>query len=113
MLSVARKPLPAILEEMIIFLGGGVDVADYAVANTEAVGANALEALKRKNAVLLANHGLVAVGRDMEKAVKAAQLVEKMAKVYWGANQIGKSHNVSSESVKKFNATFEKDYSTY
>ncbi len=111
-LSVARKPLPAIFEEMAIFIGGDVRVADYAIANTREVGKSALKALRGRNACLLANHGVVAVGRTAPDAVKAASLVEKMARVYIGSQALGGAKAIHESSLKSFRRRFDELFST-
>ncbi|MFC2154396.1 class II aldolase/adducin family protein [Candidatus Altiarchaeota archaeon] len=110
MLSVARISIPVLLEEMLIFLGGSVEVSDFGVANTDEISERAVKALGKSNGILMANHGVVVCGRNMEHTVKMAELVEKMARVYWGASQIGKPKEVPKEGhaifLEKFNSKF-------
>ncbi|MFX1477422.1 MAG: class II aldolase/adducin family protein, partial [Promethearchaeota archaeon] len=89
MLSIVRKSIPVIMEEMYIFLGGSVSVSDFGEAHTEEIGEVALKALGIKNSALLANHGTIVCGKSIEQSVKFAELVEKLAKIYWGALQVG------------------------
>lgn len=88
-LSVLRRPLPPIIDEMPIQLGGTIEVADYAFTGTEAIGTNVLRALGDRAAVLLANHGNVCVGRDLPHALHVAISMEAIAQVYVQALQIG------------------------
>ena len=82
-LAVLRRPLPPILEELVIYLGGTVEVAKYAPgAGSEGLITHALMALGDRAAVLLANHGTVCVGRDLDKAFDIAQLVEQASRIY-------------------------------
>ncbi len=81
-LAVLRRPLPPILEELVIFLGGTVEVATYAGAGSQALIENAIAALADRSAVLLANHGVVAVGRDLQRSFDIACIVEQAAKIY-------------------------------
>jgi L-fuculose-phosphate aldolase len=106
MLSVAKKEIPLIFEEMVIFLGGPIRLAKYAQSGTDDLGKNAIEAMGESNVCLLSNHGTVACGRDMQKAVKAALLVEKMAQVYVGANLLGHVEVVPDQSLPKFQEYF-------
>ncbi|MFH0860250.1 MAG: class II aldolase/adducin family protein [Candidatus Altiarchaeota archaeon] len=112
MLSAAREKIPVLLEEMAIFLGGEVNVSEYAEANTEKIGAKAVKALGNRNGTLLANHGALVCGRTVEHTVKMAELVEKMAKVYVGAKLIGKPHKIPQKNLKKFLQKHGKDFST-
>lgn len=82
-LAVLRRPLPPILEELVIYLGGTVEVAEYAAgAGSEDLIKNTLKALGDRSAVLLANHGTVCMGKDLEKAFDIAHLVEQAAQIY-------------------------------
>jgi len=112
MLSVVRKKIPVLMEEMIAFLGGEVEVAEFTPAHTEELGDKAVMALRTSNAVLLANHGAVVCARNMECAVKSAELVEKMAMLYWGASLIGEPTAIAERDLSRFRAYFESDYST-
>jgi L-fuculose-phosphate aldolase len=102
MLSVAKKELPVIFEEMVTFIGGPVHLAEYTPAGTGDLGAGALAAMGDTNACLMTNHGVVVCGRDVRGAVKAATLVEKMAKIYWGALALGNAEVVAEENYGKF-----------
>ncbi len=101
-LSIAQKGIPIIMEEMYIFLGGSVDVSDFGKAHTEEIGQVALNTLAKKNAALLANHGVIVCGKSMDHAVKFAELVEKLAKIYWGTLQIGEPKVISTEYLERF-----------
>jgi L-fuculose-phosphate aldolase len=111
-LSIIRKKIPVIMEEMIVLLGGEVNVSEFGLAHTESIGENVTAALGRTNAALLANHGVLVTGRNMDYAIKIAELVEKMAKIYWGALQIGEPISVPNESYSKFIDDFNSNFST-
>ncbi len=113
MLSVVRKGIPIIMEEMFIFLGGSVDVSEFGEAHTIEIGEVALNALGNKNAALLANHGLIVCGKSLEHAVKFAELVEKLANVYWGALQIGEPNLISKEHLDRFQKLFDSLFANY
>ncbi|TFG00952.1 MAG: class II aldolase/adducin family protein [Promethearchaeota archaeon] len=106
MLSVLRKSIPIIMEEQVVFLGGGVDVSSYGEAHTTDLGSVALNALDYKNSALLANHGSILCGRSIDHAVKFAELTEKLAKIYWGALQAGEPYVLDDEDLSKFKAMF-------
>lgn len=112
MLAVARKDIPILLEEMVIFLGGPVGVSEFGPAHTDDIGDRALRALGSNNAALLANHGVLACGRTKEQAVKAAELVEKMARIYWGAYQIGRPMTIAQQACSRFREDFETNFGT-
>jgi len=113
MLSVARKKIPVLLEEMVIILGGVVNVSKFRIAHTGDIGEKALRALGTTNAILLANHGVLVCGRTMEHAVKMAELAEKMARIYWGSSQIGGPIVIPEESYSGFIEDFNSEFATY
>jgi L-fuculose-phosphate aldolase len=88
--AVAGLDIPVILEEQMLFLGGEIKLAGYAPSGTPEMATNVLEALGKRNAVLLANHGAVGVGSTMRDAFTACELIEKTAKVYLWALSAGK-----------------------
>ena len=87
--AVNRMPIAATLTEMFPFLGGAVECAPYAAPGTPEVGEYAVPLLKGKGGCLLANHGVLAIGRDMEQAYIRAEYIEDAAKVYSIAKTIG------------------------
>jgi L-ribulose-5-phosphate 4-epimerase len=113
MLSVIRKKIPIIMEEMVILLGGDIKVSDFKIAHTKELGINAIDKMGEANAVLLANHGVLVCGRNIDFALKAAELVEKIAKIYWGSLQIGDPMEIPNEAFNKFKNDFNLKFSTY
>jgi L-fuculose-phosphate aldolase len=87
-LSCVLDELPCVHYEMLL-LGGPVRVARYETFGTRALAAAAVEALDGRTAALLANHGTIAFGTDLDAAVRATELLEWVATVYWRAAQIG------------------------
>ena len=80
--AVLRKPLPPIVDEFVIRLGGQVEVAEYGQPGSEELAKNVVEALGPRNAVLLANHGALCCGPTMEVALHNALLLERVAHIY-------------------------------
>ncbi|MFX0002722.1 MAG: class II aldolase/adducin family protein [Candidatus Hodarchaeota archaeon] len=113
MLSIVGKGIPIIMEEMYAFLGGSVDLSEFGKAQTGEIGEVALKALGIKNAALLANHGVIVCGKSLDHAVKFAELVEKLAKMYWGALQIGKPNLIPEEYLERFEKIFNSLFANY
>lgn len=87
--AAARREVPPILDDMAQLLGPSVRVADYALPNTKKIVKATIKALKGRNAALLANHGAVVVGRDMEEAFWGCQVLEKACKAFIEAEFLG------------------------
>lgn len=81
-LACTRQDLPA-FHYMVAGAGGSsIRCAEYATYGTQELSDNALAALAGRHACLLANHGVIALGKDVGSAFKMAQLVEELAKQY-------------------------------
>jgi L-ribulose-5-phosphate 4-epimerase len=87
--AVAGKGIPPILEEEVFALGGGVELAEYALPGTRELATNAVAALGGRNACLLAHHGVIAVGPRIQDALLKAEIVERAAEIYIMATTIG------------------------
>ena len=83
-----REEIPAV-HYLVGFAGKRVPVADYATYGSEALARNAVAALGSGNAVLLANHGLLAVGLDLGAAFSVAEEIELVARLYYQARSSG------------------------
>jgi L-fuculose-phosphate aldolase len=70
-------------------LGGPVRVAPYRTFGTPELAAAVLDALEGRTAALMANHGEVSHGHDLDAAVEASRLLEWGCTLYWRAAQIG------------------------
>lgn len=80
--------IPAV-HYMVGLAGKRVSVAPYATFGSEELARNVADALGDRNAVLLANHGLVAVGRDMPAAFAVAEEIEFVARIYFQTRCVG------------------------
>lgn len=98
-LAVAHKSIPPVLEDLARYVGGEVPIAPYARAGTPELARVAVETLAQKNAVLLANHGVVGVGRTAVEALIVCQIVEKAAKIYLLSDLIAYPVVLSAEDV--------------
>ncbi len=92
--AVAGLKIPLILDDQVACLGGEINVAEYAPSGTEEMVCHVVAALGARNAVLMANHGALGVGKDLRDAVVNCELLEKTAKVYVHALAIGKVNQV-------------------
>ena len=74
--------LPAVHYTIIKF-GGAVRVARYETFGTEELAASVIDALKDRSAALMANHGAIVAGREIEGAVSMAIHLEWLASIYY------------------------------
>ena len=80
-----------------LLLGGPVRVAPYATFGTPELAAHVREALAGRLAALMANHGAVAIGATLDKAVEHAQLLEWLATLHLRATALGTPHVLTDE----------------
>lgn len=89
MFALAHEPIPAVIEEVVVYVGGDVPCCDYKGTGTAELGDEVAANLADRGAALLANHGLVTCASSPEKALANAALVERTAKIVWGARAMG------------------------
>ena len=88
-LACLRRGIPSFHYEVAFAGGADIRCAPYATFGTPALSDRAGEALVDRRACLLANHGAVAVGPDLDAAVELSEKVEALARLYWQALQAG------------------------
>jgi L-ribulose-5-phosphate 4-epimerase len=99
-LSVLRRPLPPVIDEMMMYLGGQIEVTDYAFTGTDAVGENVVRALGDRAGVILANHGNVCIGKSLERALHVAVTMEWSARIYVQALQLDEPVLLPDDAVR-------------
>lgn len=98
--AAACAPIPAVLDEQVVTLGGPVEVAEYGPSASEQLAQHAVAALGDRAAVLLRHHGAIAVGADLEEAVAVAELTERVAKVCALAASLGGARPLPDDIVR-------------
>lgn len=105
--AVLRKPIPQIVDEMGFVLGGEVRVAPYAQPGTLELARQAVATLEDRMGILLANHGVLSVGRDLDEALKVAILIEHVAFIYLMASSAqSEVFSLPMEAVDHQNSLF-------
>jgi L-fuculose-phosphate aldolase len=106
--AAARVPLPAFLDEFGVFVGEEVRVADYAMSGTPDIAENVVKAMgEDSNAVFLASHGLVTVGRTLFDAMRVARMVERAAHTYLWTQVLGGAAELPEEVKAFFRQAFQ------
>lgn len=108
-LAIARKPIPACHYMIAAFGGSDIRCAGYALYGTAELSELALSALEGRQGCLLANHGMIAVGPDLEKAMWNAVELETLARQYYLSLTLGSPHILSDQEI----AETAKGFSTY
>ena len=105
-----NEPIPA-SHYLIAYAGQEIPVAGYEPPGTEALGELAADAMGQDHdAVLLKNHGVMAVGETGEGALEVAQMVEFCARIHHQALAVGEPEIMDSEDVEYLRHMFKEDY---
>ncbi|KAA1429441.1 class II aldolase/adducin family protein [Nocardioides antri] len=92
--SISLGEIPVVHYQQLL-LGGAVRVAPYATFGTPQLATRVVAALEGRAAALMANHGSVAIGATLDKAVENALLLEWLCTVYRDALAMGKPATLS------------------
>ena len=98
--SSHQKNIPAF--HYMVAVAGGEDLkcTKYATFGTKQLSRNIIKALKNRTACLIANHGQVAFGNNLEKAFELAQEIENICHQYINALRIGIPKILSKKEMK-------------
>jgi L-fuculose-phosphate aldolase len=88
-LACAGREIPS-MHYMVAMAGGAtIPLAPYATFGSSELANSVVEALAGRDACLMANHGQIALGPTLARALATAEEVEEQAAVYWGTLAIG------------------------
>ena len=110
-LAAARKELPPILDDVAQLIGPSVRVADYALSGTDKIVRKTMRALRGRMAALMANHGAICLGRDLEEAFLCCQVLEKGCKAYIEAEFLGGAKGINRFESALMHQFFLRKYS--
>jgi L-ribulose-5-phosphate 4-epimerase len=100
------RPIPVYLTAIADEFGGPIPCAGFALIGGEEIGRQVVEHIGSSPAVLLKNHGVFTVGTSAKAAVKAAVMVEDVARTVWYALQLGTPDEIAPEDVKKLHERY-------
>lgn len=105
-LACLRKDIPAFHYMIGVTGGTSLRVSDYAEFGTQALSDTMLKALEGRSACLLTNHGQIAFGPNLDKALWLASEIETLCKQYWAASLAGKPVILDDVQMKTVLARF-------
>jgi L-ribulose-5-phosphate 4-epimerase len=98
--GLINTPIPALFDEVAFALGQAVEIIPYALSGSQGLVNNVAGKLSNNaNAYVIQNHGILALGKDIDKAILHAELLEKVAHVYYLALSTGKSVSTLPDSI--------------
>ena len=98
-LACVGSAVPAFHYMVAVAGGNSIRCAPYATFGTQALSDHALAALEERRACLLANHGMIATGANLDATLALAVEVEALCEQYWRALQIGKPNLLSDDEM--------------
>ena len=107
MYAVAHRPIPAGIDEFVIYIGGDVPCAEYRPSGSDELATEVASHLAERSAALMANHGMVCVGRSVDDALHSALVVEHNAQIMWGAEALGGVVALPAKASADFRGIYE------
>jgi L-ribulose-5-phosphate 4-epimerase len=108
--AAAGKPIPPVLTAICDEFGGPIPVGAYAKIGGDEIGQEIVRSIGSSPAILMKNHGVFTVGRTPEAAVKAAVMVEDVARTVFYALQLGQPDEIPAEEVARAHRRYLDEY---
>ena len=110
--AARREPIPCVLTMMADEFGGDVPIGPFALIGDDSIGRGIVETLRDSNspAVLMANHGPFTIGKDATAAVKAAVMVEEVARTVHISRQLGEPQRIEQSDIDSLYARYQNVY---
>jgi L-fuculose-phosphate aldolase len=104
--AVAGVAIPPIIDEMVVNIGGAVQVSAYAFPGSSELAESVCDALGDRSAALMRNHGAVGVGRSLREALDVCALTEKVAQIFVMSSMLGKVTELPPDVVEAETAIY-------
>jgi L-ribulose-5-phosphate 4-epimerase len=104
------QPIPVYLTAQADEFGGPIPCGGFALIGGEEIGKIVVESIGSSAAVLLKNHGVFTVGPSGEAALKAAVMVEDIARTTWLALRLGQPDEIPVERIEKLHQRYQHEY---
>ncbi|UCV22107.1 class II aldolase/adducin family protein [Ferribacterium limneticum] len=98
-LACLRLDIPPFHYMIARFGGDTIRCAEYSIFGSESLSTVAMAAMAGRKACLLANHGMLVAGRDLNEALALAIELEELCEQYWRACQLGQPVLLSAEEM--------------
>jgi L-ribulose-5-phosphate 4-epimerase len=104
------KPIPVYLTAQADEFGGPIPCGPFALIGGEEIGKVVVDHIGNSPAIILKNHGVFTIGPTGKTAVKAAIMVEDVARTIWLARQLGEPDEIPAEMVEKLHYRYTHEY---
>jgi L-ribulose-5-phosphate 4-epimerase len=104
------RPIPVYLTAQADEFGGPIRCGGFALIGGEEIGRIVVESIGASAAVLLKNHGVFTMGSSGKAALKAAVMVEDIARTAWLALQLGQPDEIPADMIEKLHDRYRQEY---
>jgi L-ribulose-5-phosphate 4-epimerase len=108
--AAVGKSIPVYLTAQADEIGCAIPCGGFALIGGDEIGKVVVESIGSSPGVLLKNHGVFTIGPNAEAAVKAAVMVEDIARTAWLALQIGQPDEIAPEDITKLHNRYQNVY---
>jgi L-ribulose-5-phosphate 4-epimerase len=108
--AAVGRPIPACLTAIADEFGGEIPCAPYVDNEGEHIGEAILEHRTHAPGILLGSHGVFAWGDSVANALKAAVMIEDVARTVWYALQIGEPRPLPDDEIVKWHGRYQHRY---
>ncbi len=108
--AAVGKPIPPYLTAICDEFGGAIPCGGYAKIGGDEIGREVVRAIGDSPAILLKNHGVFTIGKTPEAAVKAAVMVEDVARTVFYALQLGAPDEIPADEVARAHRRYLEEY---
>ena len=108
--AAAGRPIPPVLTAICDEFGGAIPVGAYAKIGGDEIGQEIIRSIGSSPAILMKNHGVFTVGKTPEAAVKAAVMVEDVARTVYHAMQLGQPDEIPADEVARAHRRYLEEY---
>ena len=110
--AARAEPVPCVLTMMADEFGGDIPIGPFALIGDDSIGRGIVETLResRSPAVLMRNHGPFTIGKDAKAAVKAAVMVEEVARTVHISRQLGEPLPIAQSDIDSLYARYQNVY---
>ena len=108
--AAVGKPIPPVLTAICDEFGGPIPVGAYAKIGGDEIGQEIIHSIGSSPAILMKNHGVFTIGKTPEAAVKAAVMVEDVARTVFYALQLGQLDEIPADEVARAHRRYLDEY---
>ena len=105
-IACLRHDVPAVHYHIAIAGGDTIRCTPYSIFGEQNLSDLALEALRERKACLLGNHGMIALGKELNDALSVALEVEYLCEIYWRTLQAGEPHILTTQQMHEVQHKF-------